>query len=89
MYFKQYVFRCTHVHGLHGIICNLASERLETEENSSEQLVDEADEAKVQKFWSTKYFSNEPFVVGLVDKSPVRSEDEDVSAMHLWLSSTV
>ena len=57
---------------------------METEENSSEQLVDEAaDEAKLHNFWSTKYFSNEPFVVGLVDKSPVRSEDEDVSAVHL------
>ena len=54
-----------------------------TEENCSEQLIDEADEAKVQRFWSTKYFSNEPFVVGLVDKSPVKSEDKDVSAMHL------
>ena len=40
-------------------------------------------EGNIYKFWSTKYFLNEPFVVGHVDKSPVRSEDKDVSAMHL------
>ena len=57
---------------------------MEAEDNSSKHLVDEAaNEAKVQNFWSTKYFSNEPFVVGLVDKSPVRSEDEVVSTIHL------
>ena len=61
-----------------------AASKTETDKEGSENTAeddreDNGDDTEVERFWMKHFFSNEPYVVGKEDDSPVNSEDEDVS----------
>ena len=66
-------------HFLYQAASNTETDNEGTGNTAEDAQPDDGDDTEVERFWMKHFFSNEPYVVGKEDDSPVNSEDEDVS----------